>query len=73
MRVDETSRKLRLKDGKEVPVEEGVVFKDVVDHGYREKTCWYPVEGQPVLEGQSWNYIIEHIMSTRSKYSLYKN
>lgn len=73
MRISDNYKELRLADGRVVPVEEGVVFKDVVDRGYKDMNCWYPVDGQSVIEGQSWHYIVEHIMSTKFKYSLYKN
>ena len=71
--ISDDYSELHLADGRTVPIEEGVVFKDVVDIGHKDKTCYYPVDGQSVIEGKSWNYVVEHIMSTKFKYSLYKS
>lgn len=72
VRISNNYKVLHLADGRVVPVEEGAVFKATVDQGFKDQSCWYPVDGQSVIEGQSWNYIVEHIMSTKFEYSLYK-
>lgn len=54
-----------------VPVEEGAVWEGVVDDGYGGERCWYPLEGKSVIEGKPWEYVVEHIMSTKYKYSLF--
>ena len=73
VRVRENYNELHLADGRVVPVEKGVVWEGVLDEGYRGETCWYPQEGESVIEGKPWEYIVEHIMSTSYKYSLFSH
>lgn len=53
-----------------MPVRQGVVWKDVAD-SYDGKNCWYPLEGERIIAGEPYEYIVEHIMSTKYKYSLF--
>lgn len=73
MRIRENYQELHLASGRVVPVEKSIVWEAVVDEGYQGETCWYPREGETVIEGSPWEYIVEHIMSTNYKYSLFHN
>lgn len=57
-------------DKRVVPVRQGTVWNDVTDD-YAGKNCWYPLEGEKIIEGEPYQYIVEHIMSTNYKYSLF--
>ena len=71
VRISTNYKQLHLADDRVVPVQEGVVWKDVVDEGVAGRTCWYPADGESIIEGEPWEYIVEHIMSTGYKYSLF--
>lgn len=72
VRVSLAYQELHLMNGKVVPVEEGLVWDDIVDPAYAGKACWHPVDGESVIEGNPWDYVVEHINSPAYKYSLYK-
>ena len=57
-------------DGTTVVVERALVWNDLKDGVYPGKKCWYPKENETVLLGESWNYIVEHVMSTKYKHAL---
>lgn len=73
MRVRENYKELHLADGRVVPVEKRVVWDAVVDEDYKGEMCWYPQEGTSIVEGKPWEYVVEHIMSTSYKYSLFSH
>ena len=52
-----------------IPVLKAPVWDTVEDKEYRGRHCWYPTNGTSVLEGMSYDYIIEHILSTKFKFS----
>jgi hypothetical protein len=70
VRIRTTYKELHLVDGRVVPVQAGTVWKDVAD-SYAGKTCWYPLEGEKVIEGEPYQYVIEHLMSTKYKFSFF--
>ena len=73
VRISTNYKELHLADDRVVPVEEGLVWKNVGDDRYYAgKSCWYPKAGESVIEGEPWQYIMEHIMSTSYKFSLFK-
>ncbi len=65
-------KELRLANGRLVPVEERKVWDTILDEGYAGETCWFPLEGESVIEGHSWDYVVEHLMDTHYKYSLFQ-
>ena len=70
VRISTTYKELHLADKRVVPLQEGKIWKDVPDN-YSDQSCWYPVEGEKIIEGEPYQYIVEHIMSTKYKYSLF--
>ena len=71
VRISPAYKKLYLADGKVVHVEEGSVWDTVEEKEYTGKKCWHPVEGESAIQGQSWEYVVDHIMATRYKHSLF--
>lgn len=70
VRISTNYKLLHLANNRPVPVQEGPVWSNAGDT-YAGKTCWYPAEGEKIIEGEPWEYIVEHIMSTNYKYSLF--
>ena len=70
VRINSRNKQLYLADGRVVSVEEGVVWK-TVHESFVGKMCWYPAEGESVIEGQPWDYVVDNIAATHYKYSLY--
>ena len=58
-------------DGSTVAVEKALVWNSLKDGVYPGHKCWYPKE-EGVLEGNTWDYIVEHVMNTKYKHSLFK-
>lgn len=71
VRINSATGELTLSNGSSVAVERGVVWRSLKDGVYPGHRCWYPKQGTTVLQGNSWDYIIEHIMSTQYKYTLF--
>lgn len=58
--------------GRVVPVEKGSVWDTVSDAMFKGKTCWYPKDGHSVIDGEPWEYVVEHLLSTKFKHSFFK-
>lgn len=69
VRISSNYKELHLYSGRVVAVEEGLVWDSVTDGDYVGQRCWYPVAEESVIEGEPWQYVVEHIMSISYKYS----
>ena len=72
VKIDTLQRKLVRQEGPPVPVEEGRVWGSVKEMDYRDKTCWYPSGEESAIQGFAYEYIVEHLLATRYKFSLFK-
>lgn len=71
VRINSAIGELTLSNGSSVAVEKGVVWGSLKDGVYPGHRCWYPKQGTTALQGNSWDYIVEHIMSTQYRHTLF--
>lgn len=71
VRINSATGELMLNNGSSIAVERGVVWGSLKDGVYPGHRCWYPKQATTVIQGNSWDYIIEHIMSTQYRHTLF--
>ena len=50
----------------------GIIWDTLQDDVYAaDQKCWYPVDGESVIEGEVWEYIVEHLHAIRFKHTLF--
>lgn len=69
VRVDSVRHELLLGRGSPVPLKEGRVWDGVEVEEVKGEHCWYPAPDSTVIEGYSYDYIVEHVLSTAFKFS----
>lgn len=72
VQIDTAQRQLLRQTGAPVPVKEGQVWESVKEKDYRDKLCWYPSGEESAIQGFAYEYIVEHLLATRYKFSLFK-
>lgn len=71
VRINTATGELVTRTGETVPLERGVVWSNLRDGVFPGQKCWYPKEGSSVIQGNTWDYIVEHVMSTKYKHSMF--
>ena len=71
VRINTAVGELVKSDGSTIAVEKALVWSSLRDGVYPGHKCWYPKGEEGVLEGNTWDYIVEHVMSTKYKHSLF--
>jgi len=72
VQIDTAQRQLLRQTGAPVPVKEGQVWDSVKEKDYRDKLCWYPSGEESAIQGFAYEYIVEHLLATKYKFSLFK-
>ncbi len=72
VQIDRDKSSLLLPDRDPVNLELRSVWEAVTEPDVEGKPCWYPAEGETVLEGRPYDYIVEHILATSYKFSKFK-
>lgn len=72
VQIDTAQRQLLRQTGAPVPVKEGRVWDSVKEKDYRDQLCWYPSGEESAIQGFAYEYIVEHLLATRYKFSLFK-
>ena len=72
VRLNKSKKELTRADGRSVPVEEGPLWDTVKDGVFAGQKCWYPQQGYSAIEGEPWEYVVEHLLSTSFRRTLFK-
>ena len=72
VRIDTSTKELTRASGITVPIEEGPIWESVNDGVYVDTSCWYPKQGYSAIDGEPWEYVVEHIQAFSFKHTLYK-
>ena len=71
VRINTATGELICSDGTTVAVEKALVWSSLKDGVYPGQKCWYPKEENSAIHGNSWDYILEHIMSTKYMHTMF--
>lgn len=71
VRLNMAKKELTRADGEKIPVQEGPLWDTIKDGRYADRECWYPEEGYSAIEGEPWQYVVEHLLATTFKRTLY--
>ncbi len=73
VRLNTAKKELTRADGEKIPVREGSLWDTVTDDLYVGRECWYPEEGYSAIQGEPWQYVVEHLLATSFSRTLYKS
>lgn len=65
--IDTSTFQLRTSLGKVVTIPEQLPTHNKVDTTH----CWYVKEGKEIIQGMVYDYIVDNLLSTMYRYTLY--
>ena len=72
VRINLSTNEFTKASGRRIPIEEGPIW-DTVNNGlYTGQKCWYPESGYSAIDGEPWEYVVEHLLATSFKRSLFR-